>query len=122
MSDIEVHGPNWVAWEWFRAIMESLAESMDDSPMVTNDAGVDFLEALAKRGYRVVKDEELDSTRAEAVSVQTMLRSAEQDIRQALDYLSVIVASLPAKQPRRPQNLADLRMPGMGELFDPSDA
>ena len=51
---IEVEGPNFVAWEQFRAVMESLAHSMDDGPMVTNDAGVEFLNALAERGYHVV--------------------------------------------------------------------
>lgn len=46
-------GPNHAAWEQFGAVMESLAETMDDGPMVTNEAGVEFLDALARRGYEV---------------------------------------------------------------------
>lgn len=46
-------GPNHAAWEQFGAVLESLAETMDDGPMVTNAAGVEFLDALARRGYRV---------------------------------------------------------------------
>ena len=38
----------------FEAVLEALAETMDDSPMVTNAAVSDFLDELNIRGYQVV--------------------------------------------------------------------
>lgn len=37
----------------FEAVLEALAETMDDSPMVTNAACDEFLDSLNIRGYQV---------------------------------------------------------------------
>lgn len=54
----------------FTAVLESLAETMDDSPMVTNAACDEFLDSLNIRGYQVTtlgcRPHEWSDTTAEA--------------------------------------------------------
>lgn len=89
-------GPNHAGWEQFGAVMESLADSMDDGPMVTNAAGVEFLDALARRGYEV-----RPAAAAEADTLRQRVAALE-EARKAAITLSSRVGRMLAHQTTHP--------------------